>query len=105
MSATLGELCALGVRKLVPHAPVSIQRAEEPDQMVDVLVDRDSQVFATDLDRRAIHLDCERGVLEFLPDRSAFHLGVPNRIQFPVRVEYPADLITGEQSCRKPGLR
>jgi hypothetical protein len=55
-----------------PEARTSFQSAEEPDEICDVSSERNAQVLAAELDRRAIDLGGERRSLDFFLIEPAF---------------------------------
>ena len=78
---------------------------EKPDQVRDVVVERDPEVLAADVDRVAIDLGGEGGLLHLFPDRAGLHRAVGHRIQFSVRVKDAAKLVGGEQRGGELRLR
>src|SRR4051794_20405124 len=79
----------------------STQPGKKPNEIRDVIVEGNAQMFTSEGDRRPIDLRGETRVLQFLLNRTRFHVAVRNGVHLAVRIENPADFVAREQRRRK----
>lgn len=63
-----------------------------------MIVQRNAQLVAAELDGRTIDFGSKGRVFKFFSDRADLHLAVADGVHLPVSVEYSTDLVTGDQT-------